>query len=154
MAFAVVGAQGFGLPTGQPSETRGVYVLEMSITGAAGDVTHDLDDTATPGTFWTSALANATYGDIAQIVKEKIEELDTFVSDLSWSSRVLSTGYVRVAGAPGGATEFQVDGYGATNNVPSIVFNAASAPTAYRITMNFTLEPGKYFPEAFKAGTI
>lgn len=151
MALAIVSACGYALDVSQAAEHKGEYVLVLSVTGAATDVTHDLDDLS--GTFWTSALAHATYGENATIVTNKITELTSNVIDSEFFSRVLNIGYVRVAGATGGATEYQVDGFGATNLMPSIKFHAASAPTAYVMSIRFKLGSGKYLPASFNVGT-
>ncbi len=63
MAFAVTKFNAYGRLNTSPTAKRGVQFVELTITGANTDIAYDLGTTG--GTFWTSAVAHATYGGIA-----------------------------------------------------------------------------------------
>ncbi len=63
MAFAVTKFTAYGIKNTSPTIKHGVQRVELTITGANTDVAYDLGTTG--GTFWTSAVAHATYGGIA-----------------------------------------------------------------------------------------
>ncbi len=151
MTIAVTASRGFGYEVAQAARQRGTYKVILEVTGLAADVTHDIDDPT--GTFWTEALADSDYSNIAALALAKINELgNNGVSYCKWFSAELESDFVRVAGAPSGATEYQVDDIGSANKVPSIVFNAASAPTSYKIELDFVPTIETYIPAAFDAG--
>ena len=150
MSIAVTAAKGFAHDVSQPSRQKGIYTIVMTVTGLAADVDHDIGDLS--GNFWTEALADSTYGEIAALAKAKFSELDGQVTHVVENSPELNTSFVRVAGAPSGATEYQLSNRGATTKVADIAFFADNAPTSYAIQIDFSLDIEKYLPAAFDAG--
>jgi hypothetical protein len=141
MAYAVTAWKAYARPIDQSITRRFEHVIEAQITGLAADVDLDFGDLA--GAFWTSAEAHATYGATATALKNYIASLYPRVSSRRWECDALESTYVRVAGAPGLASEYQVI-QNATTALPEFVFLAASAPTAYTLVIEAKLKTGEW----------
>lgn len=150
MAVAITAYKAYGNPIDQGIVKRFEYTIQMNITNAAADNDADVGDTG--GAFWTSAIAHATYGDYATNLLAILKDVQAKASDGDFSCEVLKTGYVRVAGATSGATEYQVAAF--TNHVPEILFHASSAPTAWNLKLKFLLNEGEWPVKDAKEGTI
>ncbi len=140
MAFAVTAYKAYGNTLEQPVTKRFEYTIEMAISNLAADVDADIGDAS--GNFWTEAEADGTYGAIATEARKIMQDIQAKASSGSFDSEVLNTGLVRVAGAPSGATEYQVAAY--TKHVPEIAFFAANAPTSWMLTLKFRLKNGEW----------
>jgi hypothetical protein len=114
--------------------------MELHITAAAADVTYDLGVKA--GTFWTSALLSSAYGGLATQARDfLLSQISGAVTEcVAVQSQTLGAGYVRVAGAPAGATEYRVT---APSVVPTIAFNAAAGPTSIVLRLTWRLKDGQ-----------
>ena len=66
MSFALTKFEARGVEIKTPSKKRGKQELVFTITGTTADVDLDIGDE--DGTFWTDALADTTYDDLAASV--------------------------------------------------------------------------------------
>ena len=154
MAIAITAWKSYAVPIDQPTVQRfDTQKVVMTVTGAAADNDYDIGDLAA-GAFWTSAEAHATHGAKATALKAYLGSVYPKSLFSVLTSPVLTqAGYVRVAGATGGATEYQVL-TNATSKIPEILFHAASAPTAITIELEFNLKTGEWpvAPATYGAG--
>jgi hypothetical protein len=141
MAFALTKAKFYKLDSSSATQTLGHQCLEMTITRLAADVVLDISNPV--GTFWTAAKADITFGPLATAALGVLAPLLAGPSFVNLSHAVLlgSAGLLsRVAGAPAGATEFQLNNAGTFPDFkPSIaLFNNATPAT---ITLLLVLVP-------------
>lgn len=144
MAQAVTAWKAYGTPIDQPTVQRfDVQKVVLTLTGAAADNDYDIGDLAA-GAFWVSAEAHATHGAKATALKAYLASLyPKSLYSITVSPQLTQAGFVRVAGATGGATEYQVL-TNATSKISEILFHAASAPTALTIELSFNLKTGEW----------
>jgi len=152
MAVAITAWKSTIIPTQGPSRSRGIHRVEIDVTQAAADTDFDIGDLAA-GAFGGSAEAQATYGTQATALKTELAAMYPLTSEVLLRSAVLESSYVRVAGAPAAATQYQVS-INAASDIPEIAFNAASAPLAITIVLDFNLLEGKYHLSPKSFGTI
>lgn len=140
MAISLTKACAYGIRHEGATRSHAEQVMELHVTALATDVTYDLGVTA--GTFWASAVANATYGGLAgQARSFLLSQISGAVTGcFAIQSQVLGAGYVRVAGAPGAATEYRVT---APSVIPTIAFNAAGGPTSIVLRLSWRLKDGQ-----------
>ncbi len=140
MAFALTTAEFRSLEFQNPSFKRGVQEVRLTVTGANTDVDLDIGDIA--GTFWTAAVADATYGEMAALVLAQLEAVvasSAFFRGFSCPELQCSV-YLLVASAPG-ASQYSLttDTYG-----PDILLHSGDAPTAYNIILQYELAAGAF----------
>jgi hypothetical protein len=145
MAFSLTKLRAWGNKIQTATPLRGEQVVELTIAAAATDVDLDIGDDS--GTFWTAALANATYGDIAAAAQTKLQEIVANVLQLTAVESAVLLGYTRVKAATA-TTEYDLS---VQNDRPNITFVAASAPTALVLQLRWTLDDGQ-FPVAASIG--
>ncbi len=140
MTFALVGFRAAGARREGAQPCHGDQIVELKITAAATDVAYDFATTG--GTFWTAAVADATYGGLATQARAfLLNRVAGVVAEyLGACSEVLDTVYTRVAGAPGAATEYRVT---VSYHMPSLAFNAAGGPTAITVRLQWRLVDGQ-----------
>lgn len=127
MARVITSYKAYGIDISEPITTRAHQVLVLNWTQAAGDVAMDLANTS--GTFWSEADNDATGLAAKQTLAQIISKQEARVC---WTAPAIQDPYVQVAGAPAGATEYQIT---TTSVVPSLAFFAASAPTAVQLVL-------------------
>lgn len=148
MAFALKSflATGYDLCGAQPQ--RQTQKLIFGCTGLTTDVAFDLGNLS--GTFWTAAIANATYGALATSVKEWLTAnypmwaatSNVFVQELF--------DRVQAAAASGAAYTRSLN---ATTKLPEFVFAASNGETVYTVVVelemdnNILLNTVSYNPE-------
>lgn len=150
MAFALVSWKGYPKPIEQGTIKRFEHVVELHITGLAADVDLDIGDLT--GTFWTAALADATYGDYATAALAYITSLYPKLSAVTYNSPELGGAYVKVIAGPALAGEYAV-AINATTKYPEISFTAAAAPTAITVRLECSLKTSEWPLADAKYGT-
>ncbi len=140
MSFALTKAQFRSLSLQNVSYKKGVQEVVLEITAANTDTDLDIGDAA--GTFWTAAVANATYGAMAALV---LAQLQAVVASSAYFSQLRCpelqcSAYLQVASAPG-ATQYSLttDTYG-----PDILLASGSAPTSYHVHLFYELAVGAF----------
>lgn len=141
MAFALTKFRAYGqLPDG--ASTRRRQMAELTITAAAADVDLDISDSG--GTFWTAALADSDYGDLAQSAL-------TFLTNIAGASEGLIAvdsedllGRVKVASVSGaGQYELAVN-----SKLPDLTYNAGDGPTSQTLVLEWALNDSQ-MPQTF-----
>jgi len=139
MSFAVTAWKGYATPIDQGTIKRFEFTVEMYITAANTDVDADIGDLSTPGTFWTAAIADVTYGTYGTALLAYLKSLVPKVSHMrSWHSEAIDTSYLKTCGAPALGNEYQVVSY--TSHLPNLLFVSGGAPTSWKLTMTFNLD--------------
>lgn len=140
MAFALTKFKAYGLRAEGDVRPHAQQVMSFTFTAANTDVTYDLGTSA--GTFWTSAVADATYGSLAGAARTLL--LTTLPGNLPNTALMhiagaypLST-FAKVASAPSG-NQYTLS---VTSNMPTITFVSGSAPTAWVLTLTWILHDG------------
>lgn len=135
MAFALTGFKCDGVLYAGPTRQRAIQQAHFYITAANTDV--DLDIADASGTFWTAAIADATYGSMASAALSKLQLLIPGVSALQSVTSETLASYGRVkAGGSAGANEYVVD---ITGNLPNISFHSGDAPTSQVLILTWSL---------------
>ncbi len=130
MAFAVTKFTAYGRLNSNPTPKRGIQCVELTITGANTDIAYDLATTG--GTFWTSAVAHATYGGIATAARTFIlttltAQVGTFVEVLS---QALLSSLTRLPAATVSGDNYTRVVTTVTTPVIELAFNSGNAPTS------------------------
>lgn len=141
MTFALTGFKTYGIDIAGDVRPRARQVCELRITAANTDTALDLD--APSGTFWTAALADATYSGLATTA------LRIFLTDLPnvVSKLIAIKGEVfldRIQVASGSLTNYVVVIGGTTAHFPAITFYSGSAPTAYTVVLDWCLDDSTF----------
>lgn len=140
MAFALTKAEFRSVAHQNPSLKRGIQEVLLTITGANTDIDLDIGDAA--GTFWTAAVANATYGAMAAAALVQLQAVVAGSAFLRrWECPELQASvYVQVASSPG-ASQYSLttDTYG-----PDILLASGSAPTSYHVYLVFEMAAGQF----------
>lgn len=140
MAFALTKFVASGILFDGACDRHGIQRVEMTITGLNTDVTYDLGTTA--GTFWTSAIANATYGSLATGARDfLLNKLSGVVgSVLEIRSQQLAA---RLQAAAASGTSYVQSVASVTTPVPQLTFAASNAPTSGIYVIEWTLQDGQ-----------
>lgn len=134
MAFALVGFQARGIDVAGPSYKRGIQQVVLAITGTASDVDLDIGDD-TPGTFWTAALADATYGDLAEKALDVLTKIAAnSVCLLAVKSPELLDKVQSAAAGSAGEYAIAIDDLG-----PNIALHTGEGETSYTIVLEYEL---------------
>lgn len=136
MAFSLTKFHAEGIDVGGPARRR-LQRAVFTIAATAADVDLDIGDD-TPGTFWTAALANATYGAVALNVQAFLQVLDDNVIALFQVNSPQLMDRVQTAAA-GGNGEYAL---AIQNFRPNIAVNAADGETAWQIECVWELADG------------
>lgn len=109
MAFALTQFKAYGIRTSGETRQHTWQVADMGITALNTDVTLDIssDTTGSLGTFWTAAIANATYGQLATNALAKIQAIIGITNNFTlYNSEALSLKSKLVSGVTGGNVSF------------------------------------------------
>ncbi len=127
MAFAVTKFNAYGLKNTNQTIKRGIQKVELTITGANTDTAYDLGTTG--GTFWTSAVAHATYGEIATAARTFI--LTTLTAQVGTTLGIKSQELLaRLQAASASSTDYIQTVAAVTTPVPELAFHSGDAPTS------------------------
>lgn len=135
MAFAVRRFFAYGQLNDNPTIKRGVQVVQLAITGLNTDVAYDLGTVA--GTFWTSAIADAIYGQIATAARDFI--LTALTKNVAQVLAIQSQQLVaRLQAAAASGTSYVQTVAAVTTPTPELLFASGNAPTSgtFLITWN------------------
>ncbi len=141
MAFALTRFKAYGRRHEGENRSHAEQVCELHITAANTDTAYDLDNSA--GTFWTAALANATYGTLAT------SALRAFLTDIvavkhrciGVTGEALISDFIRVASGASGLQYIVAVGT-TTAHMPNLTFVSGSAPTAITLFITWSLVDG------------
>jgi hypothetical protein len=139
MAFALTKFKAYGLRAEGAVRPHAQQVFSFTLTAANTDITYDLGTSG--GTFWTSAVAHATYGSLATSVRTLLlTTLPGLLPDnalMGCDAEPLKT-YIQVAsGASGSQYTLAISA-----SMPTITFVSASAPTAWVLNLRWNLIDG------------
>ncbi len=142
MAFAVTKFTAYGRLNTNPTIKRGIQLVELTITGANTDVAYDLGTTA--GTFWTSAVAHATYGGIATAARTFILTTLTaqVASILGVQAQALCTPVGRINAATASTNTYTQAVAAVTTPMIELAFNSGNAPTSGTYVFEWLLADG------------
>lgn len=138
MAFALTSCFLDGTKFQGPGLHRAIQNCVLTITGTAADVALDIGDYS--GTFWTAALADATYGTMALQVKTALQAVTaqcTCVSALPYIPEINQAVGSYQGGSP--STDVYTLAVSATTLLPSYTFTAARGYLAYTVFVNWYL---------------
>lgn len=137
MAFSLRKFKADGIRVSGPNRKRAVQLVELHITALATDVDLDIGDN-TPGTFWTAALADATYGALATTARAKMVEIAAISNGLVAIKSPQLLDRIQIAAvAAAGQYSVAVDTLG-----PDIAVNAADGETSWVIQLEYALKDG------------
>ncbi len=137
MAFALTSFVADGTRFMGPGPLRSNEVYVFTITGLVTDVALDIGNVS--GTFWTAALADATYGDLATSVLAFIQNQ---VSNYSGIEAIfMSELYARIQVPSGPSGTQYIADINASTLLPDYTFAASNGGTAYTLTVQYLLKP-------------
>lgn len=140
MAFALTSFTADGTRFMGPGPYRAVETYVFTVTGLTTDVDFDLGDYA--GQFWTDAVADTTYGEMATQVLAQLQRLDAnYVATKSVYVPELAD-RIQAAAASGSAYTLSLD---STSLLPIYTFAASNGETSYTVFVEFLLKPN-YLP--------
>ena len=136
MAFAITKFQSYAANVSDTGRKRCVQKAVFDITAANSDVSWDFGTLT--GTLWTSAVANATYGDLATAALAALTVIGANAKVFDRVGGTIATSYNKAAAAS------VADLYTMTisNGLPIITFDTASAPTAATVIFQWEMNDG------------
>ncbi len=141
MAFALTRFKSYARRHDGENRSHAEQVCELHITAANTDTAYDLDNGA--GTFWTAALADATYGSLATTAKAVFLTAIPAVKHrcMSVNGEPLVGEYLRVLSGASGKQYIVAIGT-TTAHMPNLTFVSGSAPTAITLFITWSLVDG------------
>lgn len=134
MSFALVAFHARGVEITSPSNKRGIQQVVLDITATANDVDLDVGDDG--GTFWTAAIADSTYGELAtqalDILQAIVAQSAAFVGCAS--QQLIDR--VQVA-ALTGAGQYTL---AVVNSRPNIAVDAADGETSWKLILTYEMD--------------
>lgn len=140
MAFALTGYSARGVEIGSVCYRKGIQQVVFEITGTSADVALDLGSAS--GTFWTAALADATYGTLATKALASLQRISA--NSMYYTAIKSQQLLVRVQVATLTTTGQMLVAAGTI--APNISFNAGDGNTLYYIVLEYELKK-RTFPE-------
>lgn len=137
MAFALTKFNSYGIDVAGPSFKRGMQHATFTITALVTDVALDLS--AAGGTFWTAAIANATYGTLATNALVVLGQIQNIAAQL-WSIKSEQL-LDRLQEASATGTDYTV---AITTHTPDITCAASNGETAWVIDLEWQLTDGSF----------
>lgn len=138
MAFALTKLRTWGDKIQSATALRGTQVVELSITQLDTDVDCDIGDAT--GTFWTAAVADATYGDIATAALTQLLAIATQTLQILTVKSETLLPRLRDDSSPA-STDYSL---GINNHLPNIGFASGSAPTTWVLELDLRLDDGQF----------
>ena len=143
MAIQVVGYHIFGLETSKAVSPLAQQTLLINVNAASSDVTWDLGNAA--GTFWTAALADATYGTTAASCLAALQSFDKAAAFALAVGGNFTLYRVRAL-TPTGTGDYQISSW--TNRTPNFVFATGAGPGSTNIVLTWGM------PQGFQVQTL
>lgn len=113
---------------------RATQTAVFTITGTTADVDLDIGDYS--GTFWTAALADATYGDVATTALAALQKLDDQTQAVCRIYTPQLADRIQAAAASGTDYALSID---STSKLPIYTFDANQGETAYTVFVEWLL---------------
>jgi len=132
MTFALTHYRSYGLDVQGAVRRRAVQRAVFDITAATSDV--DLDLGSDAGTFWTAALADSTYGDLAT---EALAAIQDIVENGTLVGYTFDSLFDRVQAAAASGSAYAV---AIENSRINITMAASNGETTYRVTFDYELD--------------
>lgn len=112
--------------------------LQLIVYSAAADVDWDIGD-LTPGTFWTAALADPTYGAVAA---KALDALRTFATNAAYANEPAGNFalYRTRTKTATDADDYQISSW--VNKVPNFTFAAGAGPGNTDVRLIWGMLPG------------
>lgn len=136
MAFALTSFFADGQRYSGPGPVRATETYVLTITGLTTDVALDLGDS--DGTFWTAALANPTYGEMATQVLAFIQSQVANYSAVKGIYTPELVARIQAAAASGAAYTLSID---TELQLPIYTFASSNGATAYTVFVEYQLKP-------------
>lgn len=136
MAFALTSFFADGTRFAGPGPYRATQTYVFTITGLTTDVDLDIGDAS--GTFWTAAIANTTYGEMATQVLAQIVRLEAQISAVKGIYTPQLAARIQAAAASGTAYTLSIN---TSLTLPDYTFAASNGETAYTVFVEFLLIP-------------
>lgn len=137
MSFALTSFFADGVRFSGPGLIRATQQYQFNITAAATDVDLDIGDVT--GTFWTAAIANTTYGEMATQVLAQVNRLYSQFSSVKQVFVPQLFDRIQVASSPTGVQFTQE--LDSTTLLPNYGFGASQGETAYTVFVEYMLDP-------------
>lgn len=133
MAFALTSYQADAIKYMGASQRRAIQTVVLTITGTTSDIDLDIGDD--DGTFWTDAVADSTYGDIATSALSSLQRIVAQASAVAriYSPEIESSG-VRAAAASGTAYTLVHE-----DKRPDWAFASGQGLTSYTVYIDYLL---------------
>jgi hypothetical protein len=140
MAFALTSFFADGERFTGPGPYRGKETYVFTVTATTADVDFDLGDL--DGNFWTEALADTTYGEMATQVLDRITNLVANYATLKSVEVPQLFPYIQAATQSGTAYKLTID---EDSNLPIFLFDTSNGLEAYTVIVEYLLKPN-YLP--------
>ncbi len=136
MAFALTSFLADGTPCIGASVEKAVQRVILTATGTTADIDLDIGDDT--GTFWTAAIANATYGEMATQALATLQKVITQATTWQsvYSPEIDASTQLRAAAAGAGTYTLTFQ-----NSRPNYLFNASAGLLAYTVIIEYVLKP-------------
>lgn len=138
MAFSLQKFRAYGTLIAGPARNQAIQYAELHIGALAADVDLDIGDD--DGTFWTDALADADYGDVATAALAALQEIAGAVSGLVHVGCEQLMDRTQVLIGDIDADTYVVD---IEDHRPNITFDADDGEEALVIRLEWALKDGK-----------
>ena len=137
MSIQVVGYHMFGFETSKAVSPLAQQTLLINVNAAASDVIWDLGNAS--GTFWTSALADATYGATAATCLASLQNLDKSSAFALAPGGNFTLYRVRDT-TPTSTGDYAISSW--TNRTPNFTFAAGDGPGSTNIVLTWGMPDG------------
>lgn len=134
MAFALTSFFADGTRFTGPGPYRAYESVVFTITGLTTDVALDIGTYS--GTFWTAALADADYGDVASTALAFLRKLDDQTQAVCRIYTPELADRIQAAATSGTAYTLSID---ATSKLPIYTFAASNGELTYTVFVEFLL---------------
>lgn len=135
MAFALTSFFADGERYLGPGPLKGVQRVILGITGTTADIDLDIGDDS--GTFWTDAVADTTYGEMASQALTTLQKI--IGQTVTWQAVYcpqIDAVYLRAAAAAASAYTLAF-----TNSRPNWTFDTGEGLTAYTVIIDYIMDP-------------
>lgn len=140
MAFALTSFFADGTKYQGPGLYRAQQNIVITATGLAADVDFDVGDYS--GTFWTAALADATYGTLASQVKTALQKITAQCQCVAGTAYIAELDYdpdiIRGTTALVDVYVYNID---STTLLPIYLFAANEGQLTYTLFVSYLLSP-------------
>jgi hypothetical protein len=137
MTFALKSFIATGVDLCGPQPQRQTQKLIFGITASSADVDLDLGDLS--GTFWTDALSDSKYGDLAAAVKDWV--MRNYPNWAATSRVFVQEIFSRVHAATASGTAY-AQALNSTTGLPEFTFDTSQGETSYTVVVEMEMVNG------------